>query len=189
MDGSAKFSAKLRSSCCYVRYSRIGRRAVRASDGSSSRIECKPRKPGWAASIRAVSSLSSKSLAQIHNGIAIYKAEIRRHIPEFVPFYPLGMPDITRPNLHAALGMRAPRRQFLAVWRRGGPAEVRVSGRFPGRGCFTLAILELSLPRTRMESASAFLRRTWPALLPPHLLDSEAALRLRWASSDMKAFN
>lgn len=75
--------------------------------------------------------LMPPSLAQVKNGIDVYKQQIRRHVPEFVPFYPLGMPDVTRSGESAVLGMRAPERQFLAVWRREGPAEVRIAGRFP----------------------------------------------------------
>ncbi|HEV2326050.1 MAG TPA: hypothetical protein VGS10_19080 [Terracidiphilus sp.] len=40
------------------------------------------------------------------------------------PFCPLGMSDMTRPDPPAALGMRAPGREFLAVWRRNGPEDV-----------------------------------------------------------------
>lgn len=78
-----------------------------------------------------ITRISASSLAQIHNGIGVYKREIRQHIPNFVPFYPRGMSDITRPGLPAVLGMRATARQFLAVWRREGPTEVNISGHFP----------------------------------------------------------
>lgn len=74
--------------------------------------------------------LSTQSLAQIHNGIAVYKQHIRKFVPVFVPYYPLGMPDITRASLPAALGMRAQDRHFIAVWRREGNAQIHVPGRF-----------------------------------------------------------
>ena len=72
--------------------------------------------------------LSAEAGRQVKQGIAIYKTDIRRHIPEGIPFYPLGMPDMTRPHSPAALGMRSPSAQFLAVWGRSGPAEVRLRG-------------------------------------------------------------
>ncbi len=70
--------------------------------------------------------LTPASRAQVHNGIAVYKREIRQHIPTFVPFYPVGMPDMTSPQQPAVLGMRGKRRSFAAVWRREGPEEISV---------------------------------------------------------------
>ena len=68
--------------------------------------------------------LSPASVAQVRKGIAVYKEQIRKHIPTFIPFYPIGMPDMTMPTQPAALGMRAQERTFVAVWRRDGPEEV-----------------------------------------------------------------
>ena len=68
--------------------------------------------------------LSPASVAQVHTGIAVYKEQIRRHIPTFIPFYPIGMADITTTDKPAALGMRGRDRSFVAVWRRDGPEEV-----------------------------------------------------------------
>jgi hypothetical protein len=75
----------------------------------------------------------------------------------------LGTPDLTRPDLPAALGMRAPEKQFLAVWRRSGPDEVHV----PCRGSSfrllypsTWASAFLPVP---MASGCTFLRREWAA--------------------------
>lgn len=76
--------------------------------------------------------LKPASLAQVRHGIEIYKHHIRRYIPQFVPFYPLGMPVLTRPDLPAALGMRAGEKQFLAVWRRSGPEGVHIASRAAG---------------------------------------------------------
>ena len=45
-----------------------------------------------------ITRLRPESMAQVKNGIAVYKEQIRRHIPESVPFYPLGMPDLTIPS-------------------------------------------------------------------------------------------
>lgn len=77
-----------------------------------------------------LTSLSPESLTQVRSGITLYKQHIRRHISSFVPFYPLGMADVTRPKTAAALGMQAPERRFLAVWRREAGEEVYIPGRF-----------------------------------------------------------
>jgi alpha-galactosidase len=74
--------------------------------------------------------LSQASLAQVENGIAAYKRDIRRYIPEFTPFYPLGMADMTVATTPAALGMRARGKTFLAVWRRNSAEDVHVPGNF-----------------------------------------------------------
>ena len=76
-----------------------------------------------------ITRLSQQSLAQVTNGIAVYKRHIRRYIPEFIPFYPIGMADMTVPSTPAALGMRAPGETFIAVWRRNGEEEVRLPGK------------------------------------------------------------
>ena len=59
-------------------------------------------------------------------GIRVYKQIIREHIPDAVPFYPLGMPDVTNAMKPIALCIRLPKRSFLAVRRIDGDAEVRV---------------------------------------------------------------
>lgn len=75
--------------------------------------------------------LSPDALAQMRNGIAIYKQYIRRHVPRSTPFYPLGRADLTRPEVPSALGMRAPGKTLLAVWRRNGPADVQIPSSQP----------------------------------------------------------
>lgn len=97
-----------------------------------------------------VTRLSPQALAQIRNGIAVYKEHIRRYIPQATPFYPLGMPDVTRPAEPAALGMRSPDRTFIAVWRRSGPAEVHVPS--PFANARLLYPTDLGI-RTRAESS------------------------------------
>ena len=52
-------------------------------------------------------SLSSEAWKQVAEGIKVYK-EIRRHIPDAVPFYPIGLPDVTNSETTVALGMWAP---------------------------------------------------------------------------------
>ena len=70
--------------------------------------------------------LDAPVAAQVKEGIRVYKEIIRQHIPDAVPFYPLGMPDVTNATKPIALGIRSPKRSFLAVWRIDGDAEVRV---------------------------------------------------------------
>jgi alpha-galactosidase len=56
----------------------------------------------------------------------VYKEIIRENIPKAVPFYPLGMPDVTDPVKPIALGIRSPDRCFLAIWRIDGNSEVGI---------------------------------------------------------------
>jgi alpha-galactosidase len=70
--------------------------------------------------------LDASAAAQVKEGIRVYKQIIREHIPDAVPFYPLGMPDVTNAMKPVALGIRSPKCSFLAVWRIDGDAEVRV---------------------------------------------------------------
>ncbi len=70
--------------------------------------------------------ISGDVAAQIGNGIRTYKDAIRKHIPEAVPFYPLGMPDVTNRERPVALGMRAPGWTAVAAWRLEGAPEVEL---------------------------------------------------------------
>jgi len=69
---------------------------------------------------------SADALLQVTNGIKVYKDTIREHIPQTVPFYPLGMPDMTNRNAPIALGMRAHGWNVVAVWRLEGPGTVEI---------------------------------------------------------------
>ena len=71
-------------------------------------------------------TISGDAAAQVANGIRIYKDVIREHIPQFVPFYPLGMPDVTNRQRPVALGMRAPGLTAIAVWRLEGADTVEL---------------------------------------------------------------
>ena len=71
-------------------------------------------------------SLSPEAAAQVAGGIRIYKEVLRKHIPEAVPFYPLGTSDITNREAPIALGMRSPGRTLLGIWRIDGPATTKV---------------------------------------------------------------
>ena len=70
--------------------------------------------------------LSSDAFRQVHTGIGLYKDVVRKHVPKAVPFYPLGMPDVTDSNSPVSLGMRAPELTWIAVWRLDGPSRVRI---------------------------------------------------------------
>jgi alpha-galactosidase len=69
---------------------------------------------------------SADAPLQITNGIKVYKDTIREHIPQAVPFYPLGMPDVTNHTAPVALGMRAPGWTALSVWRLEGADTVEI---------------------------------------------------------------
>jgi len=71
-------------------------------------------------------AISAGALLQVTNGIKIYKQAIRGHIPQAVPFYPLGMSDLTNPNAPVALGMRAPGWTALGVWRLDGADTIEL---------------------------------------------------------------
>ena len=71
-------------------------------------------------------SLTEEAVAQVRQGIRMYKDVIREHIPDAIPFYPAGMPDVSAPDKPVAFGIRSPKRAFLAVWRIDGESVVRV---------------------------------------------------------------
>jgi alpha-galactosidase len=73
-----------------------------------------------------LAKLSTESVAQVSTGIRVYKENIRPHVPESVPFYPLGFADITDGASPIALGMRSPHRTFVAVWRLTGDEKVHL---------------------------------------------------------------
>jgi alpha-galactosidase len=69
--------------------------------------------------------MSEHQLALVRDAVAVYKS-IRGDLARALPFWPLGLPGWTDEWL--ALGLRVPgdRTAYLSVWRRGGPAELRV---------------------------------------------------------------
>jgi alpha-galactosidase len=73
-----------------------------------------------------IDTISSEGAAEVRHGIRIYKDAIRTHIPEAVPFYPLGMPDVTNRKRPVALGMRSPGWTAVAVWRLEGEERVQL---------------------------------------------------------------
>lgn len=105
-------------------------------------------------------SLSPKASASVAEGIRIYKEVLRKHIPAAVPFYPLGMSDVTNSKAPVALGMRSEPQTLLSVWRIDGPAITKIPGMrqakliYPSELGIELAIsedtLKIEFPRTRM---------------------------------------
>jgi len=71
-------------------------------------------------------SLSAQAGSQVTEGIRVYKEILRKHIPAAVPFYPLGMSDVTNSKAPIALGMRSPEQTLLAVWRIDGPETMKM---------------------------------------------------------------
>ena len=79
-----------------------------------------------------LANLKPATFDQVKTGLKIYKEVIRRHTRSAVPYYPLGLPDITDHTAAIALGMRSPESDFIAVWRLRGEREIhlpRVSSR------------------------------------------------------------
>jgi len=106
-------------------------------------------------------SLSTEAGKQVASGIRIYKEVLRKHTPQAVPFYPLGMSDITNPTAPVALGMRAPAQTLLGVWRLDGPATTRIPWTYAGPTLVypsdlgieiaaSQGTLQIEFPRSRM---------------------------------------
>lgn len=71
-------------------------------------------------------ALSAEGATQVAEGIKVYKEVLRNHIPKAVPFYPLGLSDVTNSQAPLALGMRSPGQSLLGAWRINGPSTVRI---------------------------------------------------------------
>jgi alpha-galactosidase len=106
-------------------------------------------------------SLSPQAWAQVTEGIRIYKDLLRKSIPDALPFYPLGLPDVTDSQKPVALGMRSPSRTLLAIWRIDGPAKTDVPWTMPDptvlypvdlgvKATTSKGSLNVEFPRTRM---------------------------------------
>ena len=70
--------------------------------------------------------LNNKAMEQVVNGIAVYKNNIRKYIPQSTPFFPLGMPSFTDSVSAIAVGMKHAEKRLIAVWRLAGKNEVRL---------------------------------------------------------------
>ena len=71
-----------------------------------------------------LANLPEANLKQVQKGIEVYKQYISPHISKSVPFYPLGLPQITDNISPVALGIRDEKTEFIAVWRLSGPETV-----------------------------------------------------------------
>jgi len=71
-------------------------------------------------------SIAPQVLAQVAEGIRVYKEVLRKHIPAWIPFYPLGTSDVTNRKVPVALGMRSPEMTVAGVWRIDGAAVTKV---------------------------------------------------------------
>jgi alpha-galactosidase len=79
-----------------------------------------------------LAEMKPENFAQVQTGLRIYKEQIRQHIGEAAPYYPLGLPDITDKVSPVALGMRSPASDFVAVWRLTGGERVLLPKAAPG---------------------------------------------------------
>ena len=70
--------------------------------------------------------LSNKAMEQVVNGIAVYKKQISKYLPQSTPFFPLGMPLFTDSVSAIAVGMKHAEKRFVAVWRLSGKNQVRL---------------------------------------------------------------
>ncbi len=98
-------------------------------------------------------------LAQIKTGIRTYKNVLRQHIPDSIPFYPLGMPLMTDTVSPVALGMRSPGAVFLAVWRLNGEEKVEIP--WAGQSLRLLYPTDLDI---RSRSQSGKIEITFPRI-------------------------
>ncbi|MBI4026436.1 MAG: alpha-galactosidase [Verrucomicrobia bacterium] len=70
--------------------------------------------------------LSSRSLRLAYEGVETYKRHIRPALPRSIPFFPLGMPRITDSVSPVAVGLRADKTSWLAVWRLAGKGTIAI---------------------------------------------------------------
>lgn len=70
--------------------------------------------------------LKPAAMAQVVNGIAVYKNKISKYLPNSTPFFPLGMPSFTDSVSAIAVGMKHAEKRFVAVWRLTGKNQIRL---------------------------------------------------------------
>ena len=68
--------------------------------------------------------LKPASMAQVVNGISVYKNKISKYLPNSTPFFPLGMPSFTDSVSAIAVGMKHAEKRFVSVWRLTGKNQV-----------------------------------------------------------------
>jgi len=67
-----------------------------------------------------LAELPAESFQQVKKGIEVYKSELAPKISEVIPFFPLGMPDISDKISPVALGLSHTNADYYAVWRLEG---------------------------------------------------------------------
>src|SRR5450755_1106061 len=73
-----------------------------------------------------IDQVQSDVAGEVASAIRVYKDTLRPHIAEAIPFYPLGMPDVTNRKGPVALGMRSRAWTAVAVWRLEGEPSVEL---------------------------------------------------------------
>jgi len=101
-------------------YPLAGADADQASFNLATAMMCRIHQSG------RLDQVSKSAFDQVREGIKTYQNVVRKHIPLALPFYPLGMPNVTDQLAPVALGMHAQDFSWLAVWRLDGPETVRV---------------------------------------------------------------
>jgi alpha-galactosidase len=111
-----------------------------------------------------LAELSPDNFAQVKNGLRIYKERIRPHIGSAVPYYPLGLPDMTDTLSPISLGMRSPGGNFIAIWRLQGEERVHLPRTDPKMKILYPTDLEIRL-ETEGDGISAIFPRKMMACI------------------------
>jgi alpha-galactosidase len=101
-------------------YPRKGADADQASFNMVTAMLCRIHQSG------DLASLLPEAAAYVREGIRIYRDVIRQNISAAVPFYPLGMPNVTNAQLPVALGIQSGKQAFIAVWRIEGLSTIQI---------------------------------------------------------------
>lgn len=80
-----------------------------------------------------LAELPEESFQQVKKGIEVYKAELASKIPETVPFFPFGMPDMSDRFTPVALGLNHESADYYAVWRLEGSNVVNLNLKNKGK--------------------------------------------------------
>ncbi|MCP1110292.1 glycoside hydrolase family 36 protein [Ohessyouella blattaphilus] len=70
-----------------------------------------------------LAKLSEANYSLVKEGIAYYKS-IRQEIKEALPFWPLGVSSFA--DDHVSVGLKSQGKTYVALWRRGGPEEIKL---------------------------------------------------------------
>lgn len=70
--------------------------------------------------------ISAESMKQMQSGLKLYRDVFQPVIHQSTPFFPLGMPSMTEMEKPVALGLKAPGKTYIAVWRLAGDGEITI---------------------------------------------------------------